>query len=165
MACWTSFPIGFPSGGGPCCWMDGMPCRWPCSRVQGPPSCQLKRPCPALTPLPACTNRRLHSTLPLPGSATPGALRPAASSSHLLTVPCPPVCLTQTLAERCPCLEALSLAHCTQFSDGGLTAALTRMLLRPAAPDGSSASLRRLDLSFTQVGRQGRFIMSDLNLS
>ncbi|PRW20378.1 F-box LRR-repeat 6-like [Chlorella sorokiniana] len=57
----------------------------------------------------------------------------------------------QTIAEHCPCLEALSLAHCTQFSDGGLTAQLSRMLLRPAAPDGSSAPLRRLDLSFTQI--------------
>jgi len=58
----------------------------------------------------------------------------------------------QTIAEHCPNVESLSLAHCTQFSDGGLIAQLSRMLLRPAAADGSSTPLRRLDLSFTQVG-------------
>ncbi|EFN51581.1 hypothetical protein CHLNCDRAFT_55036 [Chlorella variabilis] len=55
------------------------------------------------------------------------------------------------VADSCPLLASLSLAHCTQFSDRGLCAALSTMLLRPAAPDGSSAPLRRLDLSFIQV--------------
>jgi hypothetical protein len=55
------------------------------------------------------------------------------------------------LADACPLLSSLSLAHCTQFSDRGLAAALTAMLLRPVAPDGSSEPLRRLDLSFIQA--------------
>lgn len=58
----------------------------------------------------------------------------------------------QTIAECCPRLSSLALAHCTQFTDRGLTAALTAMLLRPAAADGSSAPLRRLNLSYTQAG-------------
>ncbi|KAL4419549.1 hypothetical protein ABPG77_006880 [Micractinium sp. CCAP 211/92] len=57
----------------------------------------------------------------------------------------------QTIASCCPRLTSLALAHCTQFTDRGLIAALTPMLLRPAAPDGSTAPLRRLNLSFTQI--------------
>lgn len=57
----------------------------------------------------------------------------------------------QTIASCCPRLTSLALAHCTQFTDRGLIAALTPMLLRPAAPDCSTAPLRRLNLSFTQV--------------
>lgn len=84
--------------------------------------------------------------MPLCGvAAAPPARRTGAHHQLLPAVP------LQTIAEHCPCLEALSLAHCTQFSDSGVTAQLGRMLLRPAAPDGSSAPLRRLDLSFTQV--------------
>ena len=64
--------------------------------------------------------------------------------------PCP-TCYPQVLADACPLLSSLSLAHCTQFSDRGLAAALTAMLLRPVAPDGSSEPLRRLDLSFIQA--------------
>ncbi|PSC74657.1 F-box LRR-repeat 6-like [Micractinium conductrix] len=57
----------------------------------------------------------------------------------------------QTLARCCPRLTSLSLAHSTQYSDRGLIAALGAMLGRPAAPGGSSAPLRCLDLSFVQV--------------
>ncbi|KAL4431484.1 hypothetical protein ABPG75_006740 [Micractinium tetrahymenae] len=57
----------------------------------------------------------------------------------------------QTIAGCCPRLSSLALAHCTQFTDRGLIAALTTMLLRPAAPDGSTAPLRCLNLSFTQI--------------
>lgn len=57
----------------------------------------------------------------------------------------------RAVAESCPRLASLSLAHCTRFTDRGLAAALAIMLLRPAAPDGSSGPLRRLDLSFMQA--------------
>ena len=79
-------------------------------------------------------------------------LQSQLATPHRCSPPLLPARPLQTIADHCPCLEALSLAHCTQFSDGGLIAQLSRMLLRPAAADGSSTPLRRLDLSFTQVG-------------
>lgn len=56
----------------------------------------------------------------------------------------------QALAENCPRLTQLDLSYCTCFSEAGLTAALSVMLLRRAA-DGAQP-LRRLNLSCIQVG-------------
>jgi hypothetical protein len=61
----------------------------------------------------------------------------------------------QLVAARCPVLTTLSLAHCSQFGEAALCAALTEMLLRPAAADRSSAPLTHLDLSFSEVSRHG----------
>ncbi|KAI3424296.1 hypothetical protein D9Q98_009851 [Chlorella vulgaris] len=57
----------------------------------------------------------------------------------------------QLVAARCPVLTSLSLAHCSQFGEAALCAALTEMLLRPAAADRSSAPLTHLDLSFSEI--------------